>query len=290
MSYSATPARRSGVVVRIFLVAAALAVIATPWSVSIHAAEKDSAAEDAAAEKDGVIKCAGVYAHHLQGVCTEASQAIYWSFTTTLVKTDFAGRVLKSIPVANHHGDLCHAAGKIYVAVNLGKFNDPAGNADSWVYVYDAKTLSLLAKHETQEVFHGAGGIGCRGGRFFVVGGLPDGVPENYVYEYDADFSFVAKHVIPSGHTVLGIQTATFSAGSWWFGCYGGPQILLKTDANFKMQGRYEFDASLGIVGRRSGGFLVAKGWRIKGEGNYGQLAPAVADEKKGLVFQAAAN
>ncbi|MCA9134027.1 MAG: hypothetical protein KDA45_12760, partial [Planctomycetales bacterium] len=197
----------------------------------------------------GPVHCAGEYQHHLQGVCTDNDQAIYWSFTTQLVKTDRQGQVLQQIPVANHHGDLCFAEGKLYVAVNLGKFNDPQGNADSWVYVYDAQTLDVLAKHEVQEVFHGAGGIGVHRDHFFVVGGLPDGVQENYVYEYDADFRFVNKHVIPSKWTQLGIQTATFHDGEWWFGCYGTPKILLKTDADFKLLGRYEFDCSLGIVG-----------------------------------------
>src|SRR5690606_21202490 len=103
---------------------------------------------------------------------------IYWSFTTRLVKTDRQGSVLHEVPVANHHGDLCTVDGKIYVAVNLGKFNDPDGNADSWIYVYNAEDLSLLDKHAVQEVFHGAGGIGAHDGRFYVVGGLPSGLDE----------------------------------------------------------------------------------------------------------------
>jgi hypothetical protein len=78
---------------------------------------------------------------------------------------------------------------------------------------------------------------------------LPDGVEENYVYEYDGEFKFVKKHVIQSGHTHLGIQTATFAHDRWWFGCYGDPKILLVTDADFQMKGRYEFDCSLGIEG-----------------------------------------
>ena len=160
------------------------------------------------------VLCEGTYQHHLQGVCTD-EEAIFWSFTTALIKTDMEGALLKKVPVANHHGDLCFHDGKLYVAVNLGKFNDPEGNADSWVYVYDAETLTELAQHETQEVFHGAGGIGYRAGHFFVVGGLPDGVDENDVYEYDSDFKFLKKHVIESGHTHLGIQTATFSHGRW---------------------------------------------------------------------------
>lgn len=228
------------------------------------------------------VQCEGTYRHHLQGVGVDA-EAIYWSFTTELVKTDFDGKQLRKIPVANHHGDLCYHDGKLYVAVNLGKFNDPQGNADSWVYVYDADDLSLLSKHETQEVFHGAGGVGVRDGHFFVVGGLPSGVPENYVYEYDADFGFVKKHVIDSGHTLLGIQTATFAADRWWFGCYGNPKILLVTDADFEMKGRHEFDCSLGIVGLPAGHLFSASGRCQKNKGCTGSVRVAVPDEKSGL-------
>jgi hypothetical protein len=230
------------------------------------------------------VDCEGKYRHHLQGICTSGKDAIYWSFTTTLVKTDTSGRVVKKIEVGNHHGDLCHHDGKIYVAVNFGRFNDPEGNADSWIYVYKADNLSLISKHETQEVFHGAGGIGYRDGRFFVVGGLPDDVQENYVYEYDGEFKFVKKHVIKSGHTLLGIQTAAFASGKWFFGCYGEPKILLVTDADFNMRGRYEFDCSLGVVGLPNGRLLSASG-RSEKEGCNGNARLVVPDEKYGLRF-----
>lgn len=228
------------------------------------------------------VRCEGTYAHHLQGVCIDEN-AIYWSFTTALAKTDTNGKVLKSIPVPDHHGDMCFFDGKIYVAVNLGKFNDPASNADSWVYVYDADDLKLISKTKLPEVFHGAGGIGVRKGRFYVVGGLPDGVNENYVYEYDPEFRFVKKHVIKSGHTKLGIQTATFANGKWWLGCYGTPAILLVTDENFEMQGRYEFDCSLGIAGLPGGKFLSATGKCDKAKGCTGELRIAVPDRHAGL-------
>ena len=172
------------------------------------------------------------------------------------------------------------------MAVNLGKFNDPAGNADSWVYVYDADDLSLLKKHKTPEVFHGAGGIGFCDGRFFVVGGLPAGVKENYVYEYDRDFRFVKKHVIHSGHTLMGIQTAAFADGHWWFGCYGNPQVMLKTDKSFGLVGKYQFDCSLGIVGLSDGRFLVARGRSQPGTGCTGSVVVAHADTEKGLVVE----
>lgn len=232
------------------------------------------------------VTCEGRYQHHLQGVCSDEN-AIYWSFTTTLVKTDMKGSVLKKIPVANHHGDLCFHSGRLYVAVNLGKFNDPAGNADSWVYVYDAESLQEVARHETQEVFHGAGGIGIRDGRFFVVGGLPDDVVENYVYEYDSEFKFQTKHVVNSGHTHLGIQTATFAQDRWWFGCYGDPKILLVTDAEFQMQGRYEIDCSLGIEGLSGGRLLVANGRCQQADGCSGTVRSAIPDERVGFKFPA---
>ena len=232
----------------------------------------------------GNVKCEGDYQHHLQGVCTNERDAIYWSFTTTLGKTDRQGRVQKKVAVASHHGDLCFLAGKLYVAVNLGNFNDPKGNADSWVYVYDSDTLELVSKHETQEVFHGAGGIGVMDGRFYVVGGLPDGVEENYVYEYDSEFKFIRKHVIKSGWTRLGIQSATFHDGAWWFGCYGSPKILLKTDAKFRMLGRHDLDCSLGIVGIAKDRLLIAKGPRTPEGRCLGSLHTARPDDKRGLV------
>ncbi|MEW4490932.1 hypothetical protein AB1L42_22820 [Thalassoglobus sp. JC818] len=228
------------------------------------------------------MSCEGVYPHHLQGICTDG-EFIYWSFTTTLVKTDLDGKLLKKIPVVNHHGDLCFHDGKLYVAVNLGEFNNPSGNANSWVYIYNANTLEETSRHEVQEVFHGAGGMGVRNGNFFVVGGLPDSIEENYVYEYNDQFEFQKKHIVKSGHTHLGIQTATFANDRWWFGCYGSPAILLVTDTEFQMIGRYEFNCSLGIEGLPDGRLLSASGHCDKATGCNGSVRIVVPDEEDGL-------
>ena len=120
---------------------------------------------------------------------------------------------------------------------------------------------------------------------FFVVGGLPDGVEKNYVYEYDGHFRFVKLRIIPSGHTHLGIQTATFAHDRWWFGCYGDPKILLVTNADFKMLGRYEFDCSLGIEGLPDGRLLSAAGRCEKDQGCTGSVRVAVPDEQTGLRY-----
>ncbi len=229
------------------------------------------------------VQCDGDYSGHLQGVCLNDQGSIYWSFTTVLVKTDMQGRIQKRIPVANHHGDLCFNDGRVYVAVNLGKFNDPEGHADSWVYVYDSQTLDRVAAHEVQEVFHGAGGIGVRENQFYVVGGLPEGVEENYVYEYDGDFRFVHKHVIDSKWTELGIQTATYHDGYWWFGCYGKDHPLIKTDENFQMRGRYDFSCSLGIVGVAPQRLWVATGPKAPSGRCQGTLFLAQPDDENGL-------
>jgi len=232
-----------------------------------------------AAEK---VRCEGKYPQHLQGICLDTN-SVYWCYTTVLVKTDGNGQVLRKIPVADHHGDLCLHDGKIYVAVNLGKFNEPPGQADSWVYIYQASDLKFLAKHATPEVVHGAGGIGVRDGRFYVVGGLPAGVNENYVYEYDDQFVFQKRHVVASGPTELGIQTATFSDGRWYFGCYGNPEVLLVTDADFRLIGRFEFNCSCGVATRPRGGLVVADNIRLPNKEHQAELYDVKPDSRSGL-------
>lgn len=238
------------------------------------------------------VTCEGFYSHHLQGVCADDEDSLFWSFTTKLVKTNRDGKVLRQVDVPDHHGDLCFWQGQVLVALNLGKFNDPQGNADSWVYAYDARDLTLLAKHDTHEVIHGAGGIAYRDDRFLLVGGLPDGVNENYVYEYDRRFTFVRKYQLSGGYTHLGIQTVAFVDDHWWFGCYGRPAtattastpaILLKADQSLSKVERFEFDCSYGIVPVGGGKFLVARGGVSKDQGHTGRLVPAEADPERGL-------
>ncbi|MBT5901362.1 MAG: hypothetical protein HOH58_04550 [Opitutaceae bacterium] len=230
------------------------------------------------------IKCEGDYQYHLQGVARDQDKNLYWSFTTELVKTDATGKLITKVNVANHHGDLTYRDGKVYVAVNLGEFNQPMGKADSWVYVYDAETLEELAQHWIPEVVHGAGGMAFKDGNFYVVGGLPDGVIENYVYEFRSDFRFIKRHVIESGWTQMGIQTAEWHAGAWWFGCYGDPRTLLTTDASFRLTGHFPIDCSLGIV--MSGGkqFLIADGPKTPEGRCLGRVRVVQPDPLKGLV------
>lgn len=238
------------------------------------------------ATRFGPTACEGTYPLHLQGVATDGRGAIFWSWTDALARTDLRGRLIQRVPADNHHGDLCVVDNKVYVAVNLGAFNEPAGRANSLVYVYDAATLALLARHRVPEVVHGAGGVAHHDGRFVVVGGLPPGAGENYLYEYDASFRFLKRHVLASGYTDKGIQTATWADGSWWFGCYGAPPVLLRADAGFRLTGRWEFDASLGLEAVPDGRFLIGQNTRNPGAGYVGRVALARRDVKKGGVFE----
>ena len=230
--------------------------------------------------------CEGSYPRHLQGVCTNQRDAIYWCWTDALVKTDAQGRILKQVPVANHHGDLCYHAGRVYVATNLGKFNRPAGEADSWVYVYDGETLAEITRHAVPEVVHGAGGMAHHDGKFIIVGGLPPGVNENYLYEYDESFKFQKRHILASGYTLMGIQTAAYADGAWWFGCYGKPHVLMRADEKFQYTGKWEFSASVGIVSLDRGRFLIGQNTVVKDKGNQAKLVIARADEKAGMVLE----
>ena len=236
-----------------------------------------------AAEPFHEVQCEGDYQHHLQGVCT-SEDSIFWCFTSEFVKTDAEGKVLKKIAVPGHHGDLCFHDSKVYVAVNLGKFNRAPGEANSWVYVYKADDLSLLARHPVQEANHGAGGIAYHDARFIIVGGLPEGIEENYVFEYDMNFKFVKKHVLKSGYTLLGIQTAAFADGHWWFGCYD--KTLLKADESLSNVERFPFDleGSVGLVPLSQGRFLVARGGGTSDKRYTGRLVVAESDPKHGLV------
>jgi hypothetical protein len=244
-----------------------------------------SAAEPAVAHL-GAIACEGSYPRHVQGICTNGKDAIYWCWTDALVKTDTQGHILKQVPVANHHGDLCFHNDRVYVATNLGKFNRPAGEADSWVYVYDGDTLAELAKHPVPELVHGAGGMAYHDGKFIIVGGLPPGVNENYLYEYDEAFKFQKRHVLASGYTLMGIQTAAYADGAWWFGCYGKPAMLLRADEKFQFTGKWEFNASVGITPISGGRFLISQNTAVKGKGNQAKVVIAHVDENAGLVIE----
>lgn len=211
--------------------------------------QQDSPSAQPSAATTEWIECEGAYGGHLQGVASDG-KSIFWSHTVQLVKTDLHGKAQISIDVPSHHGDLTLYDEKVYVAVELGQFNHPPGKSNPWVYVYASNTLELMQKHPVPELVHGAGGIAFNDGRFVIVGGLPGNLEQNYAFEYDTAFNFLSKHVLFSGQTRLGIQTAHFMDDHWWFGCYGSPNNpgLLKADNQFRLIGQSPKNFSYGIA------------------------------------------
>jgi len=55
---------------------------------------------------------------HCQGICCD-TDFIYLSFTNTIVKVDYQGKLIAETPIGSHAGDLCLVDDKIYIAQSL---------------------------------------------------------------------------------------------------------------------------------------------------------------------------
>lgn len=227
------------------------------------------------------VTAEGHHEFHVQGVTVD-EEAIYWSFTDDIVKTDLDGNLIAEVQVPYHHGDLTIHDGQLYVAVNLGQFNDPNGNANNYVYVYNTDDLSYVTRYSIPEPIYGAGGIAYNDSSFYVVGGLAPGVETNFVYEYDLNFNHIQTHTIDSGYTDRGIQAATFSDGKWYFGSYGS--TLLITDDQFNLIGRYSFNAALGLAALPNNQFFIVRG-NCDAEGCDARVRFAEPHPVTGLTF-----
>jgi hypothetical protein len=210
---------------------------------------------------------AGPFPDHLQGIAIDPAGDVYWSFTERLVKTDSQGRKIAEVAARSHLGDLAWRDGKLYVAVNHGKFNDANAAHDSWIAVHDATTLVEIERHALPEVRYGAGGVCFAGDRIVVVGGLPrehvDALDAaNEVHEYDLAFRHVRTVRLGGGWTRLGIQTAEFAFGRFFFGCYGTPRCTLVASPDLQHVERFDgADCAYGVAATPTH-LVVARGER----------------------------
>ena len=205
------------------------------------------------------IVCPGEYRGHLQGIATDG-KSIYWVFSRDIVRTGFDGRILAKRAMPYHSGDPCWHEGRLYVPVCQSGFNrklKAGAVSKNYVYVFDAD-LKLLEKRHIPEVEFGAGGIAVRDGRFFVVGGRPDGLPGNTIYEYGADFELLARHEADFDST-KGIQTVNYASGKWYFGCYGTGGLTVETDEEFRVTRRLRPGSSIGLAILPGGKVLVGE-------------------------------
>lgn len=236
------------------------------------------AAPLAGAEKDRIlpmlndgdeIRCAGEYAGHVQGIATDG-KTIYWSFTSAVVRTDLNGKILAKHPLAIHGGDPCFADGKLYVPLGTKFSQEPrkekkhkAGknkkpDADNFVLVLDPD-LKPLRTIPLAGFKYGAGGIACRNGRFYIVGGRPRGRPGNTIHEYSADFKPLRRIEIDF-NSVSGIQTINFASGGRCFlGCYGVGNFVTELDGKWRVVRRPRPNFHVGAIPLGGELFLVVR-------------------------------
>ncbi|MBR0458230.1 MAG: hypothetical protein IJJ26_03245 [Victivallales bacterium] len=233
------------------------------------------------------IPCEGLYTGHLQGIATDGKH-IFWSFTTTLVKTDMEGKLVKKVQVPRHSGDPCLLNGKLYIPVNRGKFNKPKGASKDSIEVYDAETLELRKTVEIPECDHGAGAIGTFQNHIWLTGGLPDDAPCNIILEFTEELEFVKRHEC-QGYTKMGIQTMKRMRGLWWCGVYDKPASFV-CDDNFTVLVRNPVYLAVGMAELPDGTILVARTKRQPNPDNpdkklwSGRILTATYDEQNKTI------
>ena len=193
------------------------------------------------------IDCPGVYPGHLQGIATDG-KSIYWSFSDCVVRSDLAGRLLAKAKIPFHGGDPCWYAGRLYVPVGE-YFNAeaPKGKtAKNRVFVFDAD-LRIMKKYRLPDFKYGAGGMAAHKGRFFIVGGRPEGMPGNTVYEYSPRFKLLRRHQLDF-NSEAGIQTIVRAFGKWYFGCYGTEGWAVVANDGFEIAGRVKPPLNVGMI------------------------------------------
>lgn len=247
-------------------------VCAAAWLLGFSATELIGAEAPPKLKYGTRIVCQGEYPGHLQGLATDG-KAIYWSFTRTIVKTGFDGKVLAKIAVPHHCGAPCWHDGKLYVPVCGSGFNrklKPGAVSKNHIHVFDAN-LKPLAKYHIPELEYGAGGIAAHDGHFFVVGGRPKDLPGNTVHEYDGNFKPVRRHEVDF-NSLKGIQTINRVSDKWYFGCYGTERLTIETDADFRVLRRVRPNTAYGMIPLANGLVLV------------GQITPGKVHNRRGAV------
>ena len=216
------------------------------------------------------VKLPGKFYDHLQGFAI-GNGKIYWSQTSILLRTDEKGNIERVIDAPGHHGDCCFHDGKLYVAVNLGKFNTK-DKAKNEVWVYDAD-LNFLEIYPLPFLEGGLGGIEYYNGSFYCVGGIDASEKEFKICKVSKDFKLEKEYFIPVENTFLGVQTILRTQGRFLLGCYLKPNttprlFTFECDDNFNVIKRHKINTSCGMAAiQNSDGcnILVAKtGWDNK--------------------------
>ena len=186
---------------------------------------------------------------HLQGIAADAG-GIYWSFYDTVIKTDYAGKILASVKSPRHSGDLCLADGKVWVSIiHYDAKTAEREGGTGWIYVYDAdlKLVRKIALPDTPR----PGAIAFCGGKFYVAGddfGKYDH-PVNTVSVYTPEFKFEKKITVDIGRpTKYGAQTLNEFDGRILAAFYARNGSVFLSVPELKVTGVFPMSASVGFA------------------------------------------
>ena len=186
---------------------------------------------------------------HLQGIAADSS-GIYWSFYDTVVKTDYAGKILTSVKSPRHSGDLCVAGGRVCVSITHydAKTAEREGGT-GFVYVYDTN-LKFLRKYALPDTPR-PDGIAVCNGRFYVAGDDfgKQSHPVNTVSVYTPEFKLEKKITVDIGRpTKYGVQTLNEFDGGLLAAFYASNGSVFLTVPELKVSGVFPTSASVGFA------------------------------------------
>lgn len=229
---------------------------------------------------------------HMQGFTTDPERKyMYWSFTDSVVKTNYHNTMIAQTHVSGGHlGDLAYYKGKLYASF-LG--NALPGHAwDDWtafkIYVYNADDLRLeriidmpvcdemKANACTPDDKYGFMAIdGVTFGKdtegnekMFVACALfsEERFSNQIILQLSLDGVFEKRHLFPTGNQVYGIQTLDYDrdTGEFWFTTYGGSlpfqakETLYCISPDLKtVRAKYRYSSAYGLVCLGGGRFLA---------------------------------
>lgn len=221
--------------------------------------------------------------YHMQGFTTDPEQRyMYWSFTDSVVKTNYESTVIAQCHVSGGHlGDIGYYQGKLYASY-LG--NALPGHAwDDWtsfkIYVFDAEDLrperiidmpicdEMKANENNPRDEFGFRAIdGVTFGKdtdgnekLFVACALRNGEQfrNQMVLQLSLDGVYEMTHRIETGNTVFGIQTLDYDreTGEFWFTTYGKSEPYQAEETLFRIapdlktiRAKYKYSSPYGFA------------------------------------------
>ena len=177
---------------------------------------------------------------HLQGISTDGEH-VYWSFASSLVKTDIDGNPLLSVEVEYHHGDLTCHDGKVFVS-----FMSNVGSRVSKVIVYRSEDLSLIEEHELTCFEDYIGTLDFHDGHFYLAEDFHSKLKLIKVHQFDESFQLVRTHTVDI-EAWNGFETIARFGGYWWGSTYAFEYPLVRMDDDFRLLEVFPFGFPYGF-------------------------------------------